>query len=107
MLLPHQRGLGRHPRGITFGEGEPTMWGITGRGARLGDRRRTARTMQAGLARISVRGPLEHAVLEVAGELDFSNVEQLVALVDALPHRIASIDLASLEFIDGAGARTI
>lgn len=63
--------------------------------------------MHAGLARVSVRGPVEHAVLEIGGELDFGDVDRLVALVGEVPHRIASIDLAALEFVDGAGARAI
>lgn len=83
------------------------MWGITGRGARLGDGRRTGRTLQVGISRIAVRGPVEHAVLDISGELDFSSAQQLLDLVCDMPHRIVSIDLAGLEFVDGAGARTI
>lgn len=83
------------------------MWGITGRGARLGEGRRTGRTLQVGIARMTVRGPVEHAVLDIAGELDFSSVQDLVDIVAELPHRIVSIDLTGLEFIDGAGARAI
>ncbi len=81
------------------------MWGITGRGARLGDGRRTGRTLQVGISRIAVRGPVEHAVLDISGELDFSSVQGVIDLVRDLPHRIASIDLAGLDFVDGAGAR--
>lgn len=65
------------------------------------------RTLHAGLARIIVRGPLEHAVLEIGGELDFSDVDQLTEQVSAMPHRIVSLDLAGLEFLDGAGARAL
>jgi anti-anti-sigma regulatory factor len=83
------------------------MWGITGRGARLGEGRRSGRTLQVGIARIAVRGPVEHAVLDIAGDLDFSNVRDVVDLVADMPHRIASIDLAGLDFLDGAGARGI
>lgn len=83
------------------------MWGITGRGARLGDGRRTGRTLHVGIARVTVRGPVEHAVLDIAGELDFSSVQDLVDIVGELPHRIVSLDLTGLEFIDGAGARAI
>jgi anti-anti-sigma factor len=83
------------------------MWGITGRGTRIGERRRSIRSVQAGLARIAVRGPLEHAVLELSGELDFSDVEDVRAFVADVPHRIVSIDLAGLDFVDGAGARLI
>lgn len=63
--------------------------------------------LQAGTARIAVRGPVEHAVLDIAGELDFSSVDEAVDIVSHLPHRIVSLDLAGLEFIDGAGARAI
>lgn len=83
------------------------MWGITGRGARLGDGRRSGRTLQTGIARIAVRGPVEHAVLDISGELDFSSVEDAIDVAAQLPHRIVSIDLAGLEFVDGAGARAI
>lgn len=83
------------------------MWGITARGARLGDGRRSGRTLTSGIARIAVRGPVEHAVLDIGGELDFSSVEDALEVVSMLPHRIVSIDLAGLDFVDGAGARCI
>lgn len=83
------------------------MWGITGRSARFGDGRRTTGTLRTGIARIAVRGPIEHAVLDIAGELDFSGVDDALDVVASLPHHIVSIDLAGLEFIDGAGARAI
>lgn len=83
------------------------MWGITGRSSRVGGQRRAARSVQAGLARLAVRGPVEHAVLELSGELDFSDADRVLELGVALPHRIVSIDLAGLDFVDAAGARTI
>ena len=83
------------------------MWGITGRGARLGDGRRSGRELLGGLTRIAVRGPLEHAVLDIAGELDFSAATNAVDVVRGVPHRIVSIDLAGLDFVDTAGARAI
>jgi anti-anti-sigma regulatory factor len=83
------------------------MWGITGRGARIGDGRRFGRTLKTGIARIAVRGPVEHAVLDISGELDFSSVEDALDVVAQLPHRIVSFDLAGLDFVDGAGARAI
>lgn len=83
------------------------MWGMTGRGARLGDGRRSGRTLQAGTTRIAVRGPVEHAVLDLSGELDFANARDVLDLASELPHRLVSIDLAGLEFLDGAGARAI
>lgn len=83
------------------------MWGITARGTRFGDGRKTGRTLHTGIARIAVRGPVEHAVLDISGELDFASVDDAIDVVSHLPHRIASIDLAGLEFVDGAGARAI
>ncbi|MEO6866474.1 MAG: STAS domain-containing protein [Gaiellales bacterium] len=83
------------------------MWGMTGRGAKLRDDRRTGRMLHTGIARIAVRGPVEHAVLDISGELDFSSVDDAREVVAELPHRIVSIDVAGLEFIDGAGARLI
>ncbi len=83
------------------------MWGITGRGARIAAGRKTGRALQVGISRIAVRGPVEHSVLDIAGDLDFSNVHDVVELVDELPHHIAAIDLSGLEFVDGAGARGI
>ena len=59
------------------------------------------------MARIAVRGPVEHAVLAIARELDFSSVDDALEVVAQLPHRIVSIDLAGLDFVDGAGARAI
>jgi anti-anti-sigma regulatory factor len=56
---------------------------------------------------MTVRGPVEHAVLDISGELDFSSVDDMVDLVAHMPHHIVSIDLAGLEFVDGAGARAI
>lgn len=83
------------------------MWGITARGTRLGDGRRTGRTLRTGIARIAIRGPVEHAVLDISGELDFSSVEDAIDVVSQLPHHVVSIDLAGLDFVDGAGARAI
>lgn len=83
------------------------MWGITGRSSRIGGQRRAFRWTQFGLARVAVRGPVEHAVLELSGELDFSNAEKVLELGAVLPHRIVSIDLAGLDFVDGAGAKVI
>jgi anti-anti-sigma regulatory factor len=63
--------------------------------------------LQNGIAKIAVRGPVEHAVLDISGELDFSSVDDAIEVVGALPHHIVSIDLAGLDFVDGAGARAI
>ncbi len=46
-------------------------------------------------------------MLDIAGELDFSSVDEVVDVVSHLPHRVVSIDLAGLDFVDGAGARAI
>lgn len=83
------------------------MWGITGRGARSNGTKRSVRALQAGLARIAVRGPLEHGVLELSGELDFSDADHVLEIAAEFPHRIVSIDLAGLDFVDAAGARVI
>jgi anti-anti-sigma factor len=50
---------------------------------------------------------VEHAVLDISGELDFSSVDDAFEAVTQLPHHIVSIDLAGLDFVDGAGARAI
>src|SRR4051812_48052296 len=83
------------------------MWGITSRSSRIGERRRAIRSVQIGLARVAVRGPLEHAVLEISGELDFSDVDGVGRFIADVPHRIVSFDLAGLDFVDTAGARLI
>lgn len=46
-------------------------------------------------------------MLDIAGELDFSSAEAAIDVVSSLPHRIVSIDLAGLDFVDGAGARAL
>lgn len=46
-------------------------------------------------------------MLDIAGELDFSSVDETIDVISHLPHRIVSIDLAGLDFVDGAGARAI
>jgi hypothetical protein len=40
-------------------------------------------------------------VLQVEGELDFTNVDDIAEFAMALPHPVHSFDLRSLEFIDG------
>lgn len=90
-----------------LGEKGPAMWGITGRGVRLGEGKRLGRAIQIGLVKIAVRGPVEHAVLDVSGELDFAHTEELLSFVEDLPHRIMSIEVTGLEFIDSAGVRVL
>jgi anti-anti-sigma regulatory factor len=63
--------------------------------------------LRTGIARIAVRGPVEHAVLDISGELDFSSVDDAIEAITQLPHHIVSIDLAGLDFVDGAGAKAI
>jgi len=63
--------------------------------------------LHTGIVKISIRGPVEHGVLEISGELDLSGAIDAVEVVAALPHRLVSIDLAGLEFVDIAGARAI
>lgn len=83
------------------------MWGVSSRGARLGANRRQGRFFRIGLVRAAVRGPVEHAVVELEGELDFTCSDALFETICAQPHRIVSIDLSSLEFVDGDGARML
>lgn len=83
------------------------MWGITGRSGRFADRRNSERIIRLGLARIAIRGPLEHATLELAGELDFSDADTVQQYVQDFPHKFVSIDLTGLDFIDTAGARAV
>lgn len=83
------------------------MWGFSSRGVRLGDVRRQGRCFQVGLVRVTLRGPAEHTVVELSGELDFTCADAVYETVSAQPHRIVSIDLASLEFVDGDGARML
>lgn len=54
-----------------------------------------------------VRGPAEHAVLELTGELDFTYARDIVARVAELPRRVVSIDLSGLEFVDAEGAKAL
>jgi len=63
--------------------------------------------MQVGLTRLTIRGPVEHAVIELSGELDFSNAQDVVATAVSQPHRFASVDVSGLEFIDSAGCRAL
>lgn len=63
--------------------------------------------MQVGLTRLTVRGPVEHAVIELSGELDFSDAEDVMAAVAALPHTVAAVDVSGLEFIDSGGCRAL
>jgi len=44
------------------------------------------------------------AILEVEGELDFSNVEQLQQEIQRRPEEVVEIDLQGLRFIDSSGA---
>ncbi|HHW44699.1 MAG TPA: STAS domain-containing protein [Desulfotomaculum sp.] len=42
-------------------------------------------------------------ILEVKGELDFSNVEQLQQEIQRRPEEVVEIDLQGLRFIDSSG----
>ncbi|MDI6711268.1 MAG: STAS domain-containing protein [Bacillota bacterium] len=53
---------------------------------------------------IRVRQKKGMAVLEVEGELDFSNVEQLRQEIQRRPEEVVEIDLHGLRFIDSSGA---
>lgn len=53
---------------------------------------------------IRVRQKNGTAILEVEGELDFSNVEQLQEEIQLRPEQVVEIDLQGLRFIDSSGA---
>ncbi|MBE3586608.1 MAG: STAS domain-containing protein [Thermoanaerobacter sp.] len=53
---------------------------------------------------IRVRQTEKMAILEVSGELDYSNVEQLQREIQRRPEEVVEIDLRELKFIDSSGA---
>lgn len=84
------------------------MWGMSSRSSRLGgEHRRARRIFDSGLVRATLRGPVEHAVLDIEGELDFSGADALLIAVRAIEQPVASIDLQHLDFIDLEGARAL
>jgi len=52
---------------------------------------------------IRVRQQKGMATLEVEGELDFSNVEQLQREIQRRPEEVVEVDLQELRFIDSSG----
>jgi anti-anti-sigma factor len=60
-----------------------------------------------GPARVTVRGPVEHAVVEFDGEVDFAVADDVRRHVRAMPHQVVAIDVSGLDFVDGAGARMV
>ncbi len=80
------------------------MWGRIHRGE---NRHRQVRSRSFGRLRCSLRGPAEHTVLDLEGELDFAVDPEFAALVRALPQRIVAIDLSELEFIDAEGVALV
>ncbi|WP_341474019.1 STAS domain-containing protein [Desulfofundulus thermobenzoicus] len=52
---------------------------------------------------IRVRQKKGMVILEVEGELDFSNVEQLQQEIQRRPEEVVEIDLQGLRFIDSSG----
>ncbi|TYP58551.1 stage II sporulation protein AA (anti-sigma F factor antagonist) [Thermosediminibacter litoriperuensis] len=52
---------------------------------------------------IRVRQQKGMAILEVEGELDFSNVDQLQQEIQRRPEEVVEIDLQGLRFIDSSG----
>ncbi|NHM26148.1 STAS domain-containing protein [Desulfofundulus sp. TPOSR] len=52
---------------------------------------------------IRVRQKKEMVILEVEGELDFSNVEQLQQEIQRRTEEVVEIDLQGLRFIDSSG----
>ncbi len=84
------------------------MWGMSSRSVRLGgEHRRARRIFDSGLVRATLRGPVDHAVLDLEGELDFSSAEALVIAVRSIEQPVASIDMQHVDFIDIAGARAL
>lgn len=83
------------------------MWGLSSRGARLTNRKRFRRATRIGTATVAVRGHSERASVEIGGELDFTCAEGVRILLESLPHHIAEVDLAELEFIDAEGVRML
>ncbi len=84
------------------------MWGLSNRTGRLGgDSRRARRVYDAALVRATLRGPVERTVLDIEGELDFTNAQRIVVAVRAIEQPVAEIDLRGLEFVDSAGARAL
>lgn len=83
------------------------MWGLNSRTSRLGAGGRNERLATIGLTRLRIRGPVEHGVLEVAGELDFTCAEEVLDVAQKTDHRIAAMDLSQLEFVDSRGIRAL
>ena len=79
------------------------MWGRL-RGASSS---RPVRTHTFGSLSITRRGPAEHTVLDLAGELDFAVADAAVDYMMGLPHNVVALDLAGLEFIDADGVRML
>lgn len=78
------------------------MWAFSRRGSNWGDHR-TKRDMQVGLVRVHLRGPAEHTIVELEGELDFTCARELARRVLELPRNVVSVGLGELEFIDAEG----
>lgn len=78
------------------------MWGMTNRAVRLGASRARGAT-KVGLTQLAVRGPVEHSIVELAGEIDFTCIDAVIAEVTGLPNRVMSIDVSLLEFVDVDG----
>lgn len=83
------------------------MWGLTSRGARLTGSRRLGRVYDTGLLRITVRGPVEHAVVDIEGELDFTSASGAIRAVSVLPHQCRELNISALDFVDIAGVRAL
>jgi hypothetical protein len=76
-------------------------------GGLLSGRRRLRRIVDGRVFSATLRGPAEHAVLELSGEFDFSKVDQFEHAVGAATCRVVTIDLTSLDFVDIAAVRSI
>jgi hypothetical protein len=76
-------------------------------GGLLSGRRRQRRIVDGRVFTATLRGPAEHAVLELSGEFDFSKVDQFEHAVGSATCRVVSIDLTGLDFVDIAAIRCI
>ncbi len=83
------------------------MWGITSKAANAGATRKRSCSIGLGTARVIARGPVEHSVIEISGELDFTCSDDLIPAINSLERRVVEFDLSDLEFVDCAGVRAL
>jgi anti-anti-sigma regulatory factor len=79
------------------------MWGFTHKRT-IALENRAGKSIDLGLVRMTVRGQAERLAVELHGELDFTSIDAVVIALSQLNGRVATIDLAGLEFLDGDSA---